>query len=47
MTPVLAAFAGLGSPIHRDARAPVNRFGLQGSLGTVLWAGPRTHATKY
>ena len=45
--PVLAAFAGLGSPIHRDDRTPVNRFGLQGFLGTVLWASPRTHATKY
>ncbi len=29
-----------GSPIHRDARAPVNRFGLQGSPGTAYGPAP-------
>lgn len=28
------------SPIRRDARAPVNRFGLQGSPGTAYGPAP-------
>ncbi|WP_413441182.1 hypothetical protein [Synechococcus sp. MIT S1220] len=35
-----------GSPIPREARAPVNRYGLHESPGNALWTCPHIHATS-